>query len=105
MLTDDEIKAIEARAEAATPSEGWWDDVRCQAAAANSIQDIPALLADRQELLALARELAEALVDTFRVATALDTKLPAGGYAFRTEYLTAPDAIVKARAAGLLEGE
>ena len=56
MLTDDEIKAIEVRAERADGFTRW-------AAGLILSQDVPALLADRRELVALAQELASTRQD------------------------------------------
>ena len=89
MLTDDDIKAIEARAL-------HWRRAKTGPSAESIIGgDIPALLADRVELVALAQELASGLQGMVE---------PSAYEAANSWYrYSAREALARARAAGLLE--
>lgn len=111
MLTDDEIKAIEAErdrliAERLTAHNGGQPMMRFLSG------PVPALLADRRELVALARELVEALLDDASVdhCTAAENDYEGCGICGSVsrewaEQCCTAKALAKARAAGLLEGD
>lgn len=121
-MTEDDLKAIEARTEAATPGP-WEQDLGsvksphavrgvlpayvCGIASdqdatfiAAARTDVPDLVAEVRRLRELGRELAEACEEALRFAQEHDT-LPKGGYAYPSEYLKAHDVLAKAREAGL----